>query len=259
MLRRVPAFLLILLASPAAAQFEGRAEYALHSEKGGDGHLTLLVSKFGARTDMRMASGSQTKGLQVTTLVRVSEPRRAYLINDDRKMFSVVDVPADDTVEGQYKVERTGREQIAGHACEKAVVTLEGNGHMEVCVTMQFGVIPVIGAFRGGSRKGNFFGALDKAGLTGLPVRWQTFDVSGKVESSVQLESAKREKVPAEKLRVPAGYQQGSALDAFATPEQKQRIEESMERARQQLERLPPDQQKRAQEMMKDRGSGARP
>jgi len=146
-----------------------------------------------------------------------------------------------------------------GHACEKAQVTLEGNGHMEVCVTKEYGVIPMFGAFRGGNRNGNFFGALDKAGLAGLPVRWQTFDASGKVESSVQLESAKREKVPAEKLAVPAGYQQGSAVDAFATPEQKQRLEESRERVRQQLEQLPPEQQKRVQELMKERGDGARP
>jgi hypothetical protein len=94
--------------------------------------------------------------------------------------------------------------------------------------------------------------------LTGLPVRWQTIDVNGKVESTFELASATREKVPAEKLAVPAGYQQGSPFDTVATPEQQRQLEERMGRIQEQLEQLPPEQRRRVEQMMREGSAGTK-
>jgi hypothetical protein len=259
-MRRAVLPFLLLLATPAAAQFEGRAEYALHARSGGEGHATVLVSKQGARTETRMSSPKLAQagspgGVRMSTLVRAAEPGRVYLINDERKMYSVMDPATEEKGDRQLEVERIGSDRIAGHACERARVTGQGQGHMELCITKDLGAIPMFGALEGG-RRGNLFAALGKAGLDGLPVRWQVFDEEGKVTSTIELESATREKIPAGKLAIPAGYREGSAAQALASPEQQKQIEEAMKRAQEQLKQLPPEQRKQLEELMKQRGGG---
>jgi hypothetical protein len=246
MIRLLAVFALLLVAAPALAQFEGRAEYKVRAAHG-DGRVTMLVSKAGARTDVTIdVPGAPAR---VTTLVRASEPGRIYFVNDERRKYTVMDLPRNDA---RYRVERLGRETVAGHACEKAAVTGDGAGRVEVCVTSDFGAIPAVAGFRGDRGNGNFFAALQRAGLSGLPVRWQEFDASGKAASTAELVSARKEKVSPDQLSVPAGYEKGSAYDTLATPEQQQRVQGQLDRMREQLQQLPPEQRARAEQMMRD-------
>ncbi len=250
MTRSVALVVTLLLASPALAQFEGRAEYAFRSAGGAGGNVTMLLSKDGARTELTLPSNGQ----RIVTLIRAREPGRSYFLNEGRRTYTVIDVPKDDAERTRYQVKRAGHGQIAGHPCEDAIVTGPGTGPMEVCVTKDFGAVPMVGAFRGEVGKGNPFAALAQAGLTGLPVQWKTFDGAGNLQSTFELESAAREKVPADKLRVPAGYVQGSAYDTLASPEEQEQLQQRLDRVRQQLQQLPPAQRQRLEERMRERG-----
>ncbi len=250
MIRPIALVVTLLLASPALAQFEGRAEYAFRSPRAGDGSVTVLLSKDGARTELTLPSNGQ----RIVTLTRAREPGRTWFLHEGRRTYTVVDAPKDDAERTRYQVARGGREQIAGHPCDDAIVTGEGTGRMEVCVTKDFGAVPMIGAFQGEAGKGNPFAALARAGLTGLPVQWKTFDGAGNLESTFQLRSAAREKVPADKLRVPAGYAQGSAYDTLASPQQQEEMKHRMDQVRQQLEQLPPAERQALEQRMRERG-----
>src|SRR5262249_10872701 len=112
--------------------------------------------------------------VKMVSLWRKAEPGRTYIVSDEKKAYSVIEIPKE---EGQHadkwKVEKLGSATVACYPCERARLTrVNGSGGgMEVCVTQKLGRIP-LSAFQNQRMDATLPAALAKAGLDGIPVRW---------------------------------------------------------------------------------------
>jgi hypothetical protein len=254
-----------LQAAPARAQFEGRLEYVVKRWPGAQpmsGTITTWISAAGARTDTAVTAkdASGPHALRLTTVWKASEPRRTYLVSDAQKAYAVSDASADEAHAGPtWKVERTGSATVAGHACDRAKATASSGNQAELCVARDLGKLP-LSALQAQRGTGSLLAALDQAGLSGVPVSWAMMGRDGAEQMRMELGSARKEKVPASRLDVPAGYRQTSPMEIWSaqmTPEQRQQTAEAMKRLQEQLKNMPPEQRKQLEEMMKGMNGGA--
>jgi hypothetical protein len=254
----------VLAAAPARAQFEGRLDYAIKRWPGaasGGGTTTVWIGPAGARSETSVKVSPKDGApldLHLVTLWRKAEPNRSYLVNDARKVYGVMDADAardeGPGAEKDWKVERLGKGSVAGYACDRARVTSGSGTPSELCVTTALGRIPLT-AFQAQRSSGGFPAALQKAGLEGVPVRWASSGKEGKEEQFVmELVSARKEKVPASRFQVPAGYQQTSAMGVMLSPEQAKQASEAMKQVEQQMKNMSPEQRKQMEQMMKQYG-----
>src|SRR5215468_2045117 len=122
------------------AHFEGVAECRASTSSGrGEtipGQGTFYIGKNAVRGEWQMdlaAGGPQKRDphapsqYRSTILQRLSEPDKMYMLNDEKKTYSVLDLKKARESEARspqnYKVARTGRDTVAGLSCEKAVIT----------------------------------------------------------------------------------------------------------------------------------------
>jgi hypothetical protein len=257
---------LALPAALARAQAEGIAEMkgAIHTERGDSIGLQTKawVGKAGSRVEMttdlsQMASRSDRSaaGMPAThtevLLYRNAEPGTTYMLNVERKTYSVLQAASgekSETTAGEpYAVTKLGRDSVAGYSCEKALVKrASARDEMEVCVSKDLGTSGAwIDAMSRRQRSGSVFKALSDAGLRGFPVRWIVRH-AGEKEATTTLELTRFEKtsVPASTFEIPAGYKKVSGYETRMTPEQ----EEAMRKA---MENMTPEQRKQFEEMLK--------
>jgi len=256
------------LPSVARAQFEGRLEYTMSAMPGtqpaggthqGGGTVTAFIGSGGMRSEAHLKMTIPGKGeheMNTISIFRKAEPDRTYFINDERKTYSVIEMDKDqgDTDEG-WKVQKLGSATVAGFPCERARLTREGSGQMELCVTQKLGTLPLT-ALQGGRMDKGLPGSLAKAGLNGIPVRWSAVGKDSKEEFVMELVSAHKEKVPASKFEIPAGYQKSEGLGGMMnmTPEQSRQMDEAMKQMKEQMKNMTPEQRKQMEEMMKKYG-----
>jgi hypothetical protein len=198
---------------------------------------------------------------QMVMIQRVSEPDRMISINDKTKTYSVTAIDRDaeklKRPERKWKVERKGRDTVAGFACEKAVLTAEGGDLTEVCVVTDW--IPStawLAAWNRREEQASPLKALKEAGLTGFPVRW-IFRHKAEEEawSSVELVHFSKQSVPASMFEIPAGYRKvDSIMETMSlTPEQQEQLREARKKMQEALDRMTPEQRKQYEEMMRQR------
>jgi hypothetical protein len=222
--------------------------------------MTLFVSAEGARseTSARLPDGKGgTRDIRFVALFRTAEPKKTVMLNDEQKTYAVVtrdDVP--ETQRKQPKVERVGTGKVAGYGCEKVRISQDGGGgHQEVCVTKELGKVAFLGRMAADDRD-DVLAALRRAGLDGIPVAWRSFEEGGKPGVSMELASARKQRVPASLFAVPAGYTESSMAGVFASPEQAKQMDEAMKQMQEQMKDMTPEQRKQMEEMMKRMGAG---
>ena len=139
-----PASILLFLAAPALAQFEGVLTMKTASDRF-TGTTTSWVSKVGVKTEMDMKSPDMEKqgmgsGMKMVTIVKHAEPDVVYTLNESSKTWSLIDTKKmseqakSGREEATYTVKRTGKDSVAGFSCEKALVTSSRGTTSDVCI-----------------------------------------------------------------------------------------------------------------------------
>jgi hypothetical protein len=252
---------LVALALAAPGTFEGRADYQLAGTgpHAVNGTVTIWMGKDGVRFELAGRSPELAKGggpgeMRVVTITRAAEPNRTYVVNDVARTYAVSELQPGQGEPPEYRVEKLGKTRIAGYGCERARITGADGRGQEACITQDLGALPALDVF-GKQHEGNVTPALRKAGLDGLPVQWKTVDADGST-TTLELRSARRQKVPAGKLAVPKGYQETGITSALAvTPEQQKEMDAALKQLETQLEQLPPEQRKKVEEMLRKQRS----
>ncbi len=261
----VAALSLAVALGARAAEFEGRAEYRMVGSGEGparEGHAVVYLSPKGSRSELDVAAPPELAAqgmkdrLRMVSIVKASEPGRVYFVHDDRKSYSVVDSKREDDSE-RWTVERAGSDRVAGLRCDRARIKSSGGTNFDVCVTRELGTVAGWAAASGDTDSA-LPRALKEAGLDGLPARWVLLDAeTGEPRMTMELVSAKRQKVPASMLEVPAGYSRSQA--PVASPEMQKKMEEAMKQREETLKNLPPEQRKKLEGLMKPPPEGAAP
>jgi hypothetical protein len=258
---RIAAIAFFAASAAALAQFEGVAEFKASTTSGrGEtipGHGTFYIGKNAVRGEWQMdlAAGSSQKRdphapshYRSTILQRLAEPDKMYMLDDEKKTYSVLDLQKareSETKSPQnYKVAKTGRDTVAGLSCEKAMITGPTGSQIEVCVTKELAPSSAWMSVMNRERSG-FLGALRANGIDGFPIRMTTHDPNNKnIVSTYELVRVEKKSLPASTFEIPAGYRETSVAAAGMTPEQEKALKDA-------LSRMTPEQRKQYEEMMK--------
>jgi hypothetical protein len=266
---------LLALPGTSRAQFEGVLEYKwTHVTEDGTSipaSWKVWAASRAWRTEMvmdlsrRTAAKGADKAAPVpatqkwTTLGKLADPTVTYFINDERKVYAVV--KADDAgsrPETPWTVERRGRDSVVHYACEKVLLRDADGNEIDGCVAKDVpGYSQWLTAMRRQGHGPGMLKALQAAGVEGFFVRL-SFKEKGRGQPSgtMELVRAERQPVPASLLEIPPGYRQVDLMMVHMTPEQEQKWKESQQKMQEMLQKLPPEQRKKMEEMMRGQGSG---
>lgn len=246
----------VLLAALAAvpargADFEGILEGRLVGT-----HMNATyratVGRDGVRARMEMAlPEKQAKLLGKATMVhtslwRRSEPRRTYLLDDEKKTYTVIDAAGDHEPGPEYAVRRLGKDRVAGLSCEKVAIRRGEGRESELCVSSELGGTGSLSQSMV-REQGGLFSALHRAGVEGFPIRWKIHTDSG--DSLMELVSVKRQRVPASTFALPAGYSEARHVGGPAPGG-----EEAARRREEAMKNMSPEQRKKVEELLKSMG-----
>jgi hypothetical protein len=270
-----------LLLAPAAAlaQFEGVVEIKGASRADGDRIVPssgrLWVSARGARMELRTdlqglaatarrgPGAPMPGGFTMVTLWRVAEPDVTYVLNEERKRYAILSVTdADAAASGQpetWRVERLGRDTVAGFACEKVLLRSSQGEEIDACVAKDIlGSRAWMAAVPRQRGSEGFHKALRDAGVDGFMTR-MAWRAKGEPEprATFELVRAERKAVPASVLEVPAGYQKVDAMMLHASPEHETTIRDAEEQMQESLKNLPPERRKQVEEMLRKMRGGS--
>jgi uncharacterized protein DUF4412 len=258
----VAALSLAVALGARAAEFEGRAEYRMSGSEGParEGHAVVYLSPKGSRSELdvapppELAKQGMKDRLHMVSIVKASEPGRVYFVNEAAKSYSVIE-SKDAGEPDRWTVERGGSDRVAGLRCDKARILGPDGARFDVCVTRELGTVASWAAAAGDASSA-LPRALAKAGLDGLPARWVVVDAkTGAPQMTMELLSARKQKVPAAMLEVPAGFSQSELPLTPASPEMQKKVEEALRRREETLKDLPPEQRKQLEELMKGGGT----
>lgn len=260
------------LLSPAAAwaQTEGVATFTMSSNSperaGPQGEYRMYFSRNAYRIEMQMdlssARGDRPEGsrtnapstFRMTMIGKVSEPDKIYTVNDERKTYSVTNVPK----KGEYKsdatwtVKRLGRDAVAGFSCDNVQLTSSTGSVVDACLSPE--LVSTTAWFSAMSRRNasehTWVAAMQEAGVKGFPVRMKFRSSTGQGGIDMQLVSFERKSISSAMFEIPAGYtetrgtmmggmspeQEKQMNDALSkmTPEQRKMIEDAMKKQREQ-------------------------
>lgn len=263
----IAAVFLLPLAGAALAQSEGIAEMkgTMRAERGetvstqGKAYLSRAGSRFEWTMDLSQIAGRKDRSAagvpslhREVLIYRISEPGVTYMLNVDRKTYSVIHASSSGedkarAPQAELTVTRLGRDTVAGYSCERALLKRTASlDETEVCVSKELGPSGAwLDAMTRRERGHSLFQALSNAGLTGFPIRW-SFRHSGEKEafSTFELTRFQKTSVSASTFEIPAGYRKVSAGQVHTTPEQ----EEAVRKA---LEQMTPEQRRQYEERMK--------
>jgi len=253
--------LLLIVVRPAFAGFEGYIEMTM-TMKDGSGTMKGHISSVGARTEVE-ARAPQTGGLplQMTMVMKFSNPDVVYLLNDAAKTYAEINVKdTGDAVKNrpgkEYTVKKLGKETIAGYVCEHLLLRAKDGGETEVWTSKDLLDLAVFREYMRRSRQGadlqGIMKALKEAGAEGFIAKMISRDQkSGEPTVTVELVRAEKRAVAASMFEIPAGYKkQEGMLGMMPLPqEQQDKINKAMEK-------LTPEQRKRLDDLMKKKGSG---
>lgn len=251
----VVAFLVTGTPSLGSAEFEG----LLVSKVSGAarGTTKVWVSKHGLRNEAEMELPAEVRAQmggekthRVISIVKASEPNLTYLIDEQRKTYSVMDHRSEATEsEEKYRIERKGKDKVAGFSCDKVVATDARGFQFELC--MAPGLIGgsfMTRALEQRKQGQGLLKAMADVGVTGYPARWVHRPKDGTPGMTMELVSAEKRSVPASTFAIPAGYTKTEGIGPGGI---KATGPADVNDA---LKNLPPDQRKRIEEMMKKYG-----
>jgi hypothetical protein len=254
--------LLLMLARPASAAFEGYIEMTM-TMKEGSGLMKGQISSVGARTEVA-ARVTQMGGMPVTMtmLMKFSNPDVVYLLNDATKTYVEINVKdigntAKNRPDKEFTVKKLGKEKVAGYVCEHLLLTANDGTETEVWTTKALVDLAVFREYMQRNRQADLQGimkALKDAGADGFIAKMISRDKTGAPAVMLELVKAEKRTVPVALLEIPADYKkQGNLLGMMPgmlaiSPEQQQTIDKAMEK-------LTPEQRRMLDGMMKKKGS----
>ena len=246
MYRRLQALLILLLAlalphpGGAAATgagdgpFEGVIDLKLSMEAGG-GDLRLWMAGEKAKLDMALTMNPLPAPIHMAVLLDAKEPRKATLVNDAMKSYSVIDLsdaPAADTAGGKYVIKEIGKEKVLGYSCVHVTLT-RPHELVDAWVTRDLpDVYRVLRKLQQANPQygaSDAFRALDAAGKSGLPMR--CIVVRDGQRATTEVRKIERRTVPAGFFAVPKGYAQSDFAGSGPTPEQAEALKKLIEGA----------------------------
>jgi hypothetical protein len=266
-LKRTPITAALLFAASVAAlaQSEGIAEFKGSTMTGGGetlpAHGKFFLSKAAFRMDWEVDTSQTAPGkkkgahpdqYRMTLIQKISEPDRMYMLNPERKTYSVIhtDKARESSVPGEtYTVKKLGHDSVAGLSCEKALLTSSSGAESEVCVTRE--LIPSsawLAVMNRQNTRSGFGKALHDHGLDGFPIRMISRHKGG-VNSTFELVRFQKTSVASSSFEIPAGYSEASGSSVMMTPEQEKAMKDA-------LSKMTPEQRKKYEEMMKKQQGG---
>jgi hypothetical protein len=253
--------LLLIVARPAVAAFEGYIEMTM-AMKEGAGTMKGQISSVGARTEVE-ARVAQMGGMPVTMtmLMKFSNPDVVYMLNDATKTYVEINVKdlgnaAKNRAGREYTVKKMGKEQVAGYVCEHLLLTANDGRETEVWTTKDLVDFAVFREYMQRNRQADLQGimkALKDAGAEGFVAKMISRDKTGAPAVTLELVKAEKRAVPAALLEIPAGYKKQDGMLGMMPgmlpilPEQQQTINKAMEK-------LTPEYRKMLDGMMKKKG-----
>jgi Domain of unknown function (DUF4412) len=253
-----PAVMLALaaLAVPgvASADFEGVLDAKISGRM--TGTVRTWISKDGLRSETELhppdaAQANAGKTIRSITIVKVVEPGRTYILDEARKTYFVVESKGEesepDAGDDAYVVKRIGRDTVAGYACERVDVTSKHGSESELCIAADFFGNDAwyrLFQLRERGKPTGLHKALLDAGVKGLPIRWQRKSKSDEDAFTMELVSAKKQRVPASTFEIPAGYTKRESVMPAMSPESAAKLDEAMKN-------MTPEQRKKMEELMK--------
>jgi len=252
--------LLLIVARPAFAGFEGYIEMTLKM-KDGSGTMKGYISSVGTRTEIE-ARVLQMAGMpmQMTLVMKFSNPDVVYLLNDVAKTYTEFNVKdaADVTKnrpEKTYTIKKLGKGTVAGYACEHLLLIANDGGETEVWMSKE---LVDLAAFREYMRRNRqsaevlgMMKALKEAGVEGFLAKMISRDPkTGEPAMTMELVKAEKRPVAASMFEIPAGYKkQAGILGMLPLPQEHQ---ETLNKT---MERLTPEQRKMLENLMRHKGS----
>ena len=237
-----------LTAAFASAQFEGVATFKMTMGSGPDlraqGDGKIFLGPAGYRVEWAMDLSSMRKDhekagaaptMAMTMLARKADPGKLYMLNDEKKTYSVVD-PSKAENRGMPKntftVKKLGTATVAGVACQNALLTSSQSTEIEVCVAKELTAsTDWLASLNRRSPEGtSWLAALKEQGIEGFPVRW-VIRKTGSTQPLTTLEMTRIDKktLPASLFEVPAGYTETKASMRGLTPEQEKALSKMRE------------------------------
>lgn len=243
-------------ALPAAAQFEGVVEMKIAMQKA-NGTAKAWVSKVGSRSEMEIAAPEMKQAgmgtFKLTTLVRFAEPGKSYVLNDARKTYAVVDASSASDARGKkareetYVVKKLGPDSVAGFSCQNVLVTERDAAGREQELCVSTGILGSTSWFSSGRGERyaseGMMKAIHDAGVEGYPIR-MVMREKGAEAVRMELVKATKQSVPASTFEIPPGYAEESLVGTMMSPEAAKQMEDA-------LSKVPPEQRKMIEEMMK--------
>lgn len=259
----------------ALAQFEGVLDYTMKGDADGKpikADWRMYIANAGWRSEMAFDT-SQIAGkeqqammpgmMKFTMLGKLSDKGVSYLVNDEKKVYSKItpDDAADTPASEKWTVKKGGSDTVAGFPCQVALMTDADGDKVDACFTTAIMASrDWMGALRAQSKRNDWMDALRKAGVDGFPVRMAFSDKKETKPSMVmELTKATKQSVPVSMFNVPAGYKEVGLMGVMTSPEQEQMISEQMKAMQKELDKLPPEQRKQIEEMMKKYGAPTPP
>ncbi len=255
----------LLASAVASAQFEGVASFKMTAGSGPDlssqGDGRIFLGPAGYRVEWVLDLSSMRKGregskapatMAMTMLARKSEPAKVYMLNDEKKTYSVVDAgkAVEDrgtTPRDPFTVKKLGTDRVAGYACQNALLTSAKDIEIEVCVAKELAASSdwLASLNRRNPEGASWLRALKEQGVEGFPIRW-VIRKKGSTQPLTTMEMTRIEKksLPASLFDVPAGYTETKSSMRGLTPEQ----EKALSKMR---ENMTPEQRKAYDDRMK--------
>jgi len=263
------ALLSAVLSAPLLAQSEGIAEFKgeTHGSRGqtvpSSGKVFLSRSAVRVEWQTQLAGTDRKAGapdpFRMTMIQKQSEPDHSYMLNEERKTYSVMqfDTKREKTESSSEKwtAEKLGRDTVAGFSCEKLKMTSAAGNVTEACVAPD--LMPSTAWLRAWNRRSEQAGpfqAMKNAGVVGFPVRW-IFREKGtdQISSSIELVRFERKSLPASLFEIPSDYRKvDTMMETMATtPEQEKAMRDARKQMNEALEKMTPEERKQYEEMMK--------
>ena len=267
---RIASVLALLLTAAAApvplfAQFEGEADFKITTrrDKGAplEGTARMFSSKSGFRMEYVTSTGSTKKGapgeIKMTMLAPLPNPEKVYLVNDEKKTYSVWETKGRDAKPAShetYEIQKLGDDRVAGYSCQNARVTSSKGSTFDVCLSRELGVSNdwIAAMNRDDPDASSWLKALQEKGIEGFPVRW-AIRPKGSKEATVvmQLVKAQKKALPVAMFQVPPGYKQTDFAIGGLSPEQEKAMADARAQMNEAMKNMSPEERKQVEEMMK--------
>lgn len=261
---------LLCVPARALAQFEGVLDYTMKGDADGKpvkADWRMYIAKAGWRSEMAFDTSqiadkdkpAMMPGImKFTMLGKISDKGVSYLVNDEKKVYSKItpdDAPENDSNE-KWTAKKTGSDSVAGFSCQQVLMTDSDGDKVDACFTTAIMASKDwMSALRQQSKRNEWMDALRQTGVDGFPVRMAFSDKKETKPSMVmELTKATRQSVPASMFNVPAGYKEVGLMGVMMSPEQEQAMSSQMKQMQEELAKMPPEQRKQIEEMMKKYG-----